>query len=277
MALLCGTLIEWGANVDEVGGILLARLPSFLAAAEGIAAIQENDPGEELFATNPDGVRAWQALSLMSLAAMAALTRSVPLREAARTNAELVMSLINLRERNREANFVATTLSFTDGMELTVLHPGEGKGFRVELEAVNANFHLFTLLQGELIGNGHLPGEPIDPKVLGIATGEIPHEELTNDQARFHFYNWAGLLPDGTLAGQDTQTWIWGETHPDDIPEFEGTRVVLLGPPVLGMRAWDSNFFANIHDALRSSVRVKEVLTAEEVAQWFERIRQAPR
>ena len=187
------------------------------------------------------------------------------------------MSLINLREHNREANFVATTLSFTDEMELLVLHPGEGRGFRVALEAVNTNFHLFTLLQGELIGGGHLPGEPLDEKIQGLATGVIPHEELTSDQERFHFYNWAGLLPDGTLAGQDTQTWIWGETHPDEIPEFEGTRVVILGSPVLGMRAWDSNFFANIHDALRSSVSVREELSAEEVAQWIERLRQAPR
>ncbi|MBA4187165.1 MAG: hypothetical protein C0467_04020 [Planctomycetaceae bacterium] len=277
MALLCGTFVEWGADSTEFGNLLLARLPGFLAEAESVADYVETVPGEKLFAINPDGFRAWQALSLMMLATMAVVTRRMDFRQEARVNAELVMGLVALRERNKEVNFVAQTLGFTDGMELVVLHPGEGRGFHIELEAVNTNFHLFTLLQGELIGGGLLPGDPIESNVVGVARGEIPHESPVIDHARFHFYNWAGLLPDGSLAAADTETWIWGEAHAEEIPEFEGVRVVVLGPPVLGMREWDGNFFANIHDALRSATRVIGELTAEQVTAWIDHIRRAPR
>ncbi len=277
MALLCGTLVEWGADATEFGNLLLARLPGFLRLAESAAERAESEASEKIYSANPDGFRAWQSLSLMMLATMAVLTRRVDFRQAARTNPELVLSLVVLRERNSEANFVATTLGYTDGLELIVLHPGQGRGFRVELEAVNTNFHLFTLLQGELIGNGHLSGDAIEPDVIRIARGEVPHELLVNDRARFHFYNWAGLLPDGSLAGAEMATWICGEAHPEDIPEYEGERVIILGPPVLGMRGWDSNFFANIHDALRSTTRLVEELTLEQVANWIEQIKQVPR
>ena len=52
---------------------------------------------------------------------------------------------------------------------------------------------------------------------------------------------------------------------------------MLIGPPLLGSRVWDSNFFANIHDALRSRVEVVEVLPPELVAIWLDRIKRVPR
>lgn len=46
-------------------------------------------------------------------------------------------------------------------------------------------------------------------------------------------------------------------------PLPDGRRVLLLGTPQLGGRSWDSDFFANFHDALRSRVTLLEVLTPE--------------
>src|SRR5262249_22674225 len=151
----------------------------------------------------------------------------------------LVNGIEALREQNQEADFVATTLGLTDGMELLVLHPGEGKGFRVELEAVNTMAHLFTLLQGELIGGGHLPGRPVDPAVIAVARGEVPHEKLLTDDARFHFYPWNAMRADGTLDAI-TGLFLGVEAVPQEIPLFEGERVLLLGPPAFGSRSWDS-------------------------------------
>jgi hypothetical protein len=277
MAMVCGTLIEWGASPDELAGLLLACLPGFLALAESIAEFADDNDAHTLYSKNPHAFKAWNSLSLMMLPTMAVLTRSAEHRQAARANADLVRGVEALRERNREANFVSMVLGFTDGMEVIVLHPGEGKGFRVVLEAVNTMAHLFTLLQCELINGGHLPGSPVEDEVLGVATGEVAPERLVNDHARWQFYNWTGLRPDGSLGGADMSTWLFVEDEPEAIPEFEGQRVVILGPPVLGMRMWDGNFFANIHDALRSQARVVEVLTAEQVSQLQERIRQARR
>jgi hypothetical protein len=277
MALLCGTLVEWGADPAELAPLLLARLPDFLAAAESVAQRVEVETPETLFAANPDGVRAWHALSLMLLPTMAVLARGTEFRQAARADAELAARVAALREHNREAEFVAQTLDFVDGLELVVLHPAEGRGFRVELEAVHTNAHLFTLLHGSLINGGHLPGRPIGEELLGVATGEVPHETLLTDDARWQFYTWRGLHADGSYAGADVSAWLFVEDSPRVIPEFEGQRVVILGPPVLGLRGWDSNFFANIHDALRSAARVVSELTPEEVADWCGRIRRAQR
>lgn len=275
MALLCGTLVEWGADPGELAPLLLARLPAFLAQAEAVAGRAERADPQTLYSENPHGFAAWQGLSLMLLSAMAVLTRSVQVREAARANADLVRGIEALREHNREADFVAQTLEFVDGVGLVVLHPGEGKGFRVQLEAVRTNAHLFTLLQGELIGGGHLPGAAVDPEVIAVARGEVPHEKLLDDHARFHFYPWTAMGADGSLDFAAGLVVLPVDGRPGALPEFEGERVLLLGPPVLGLRGWDSNFFANIHDALRSAARVTEVLTAEDVADRLARIRRA--
>src|SRR5262249_30881783 len=157
-------------------------------------------------------------------------------RQVARGDRALMDGLADLEADVPEANFLHQVLGFTDGLELLVLHPHERKGFRVVLEAVNFNFHLFTLLQGVLIGDpahGLLAGPAPDPRMLAVARGEEPHTELLSDHARFHFYNWTGWLPDRTYAATDLATWVWGEGRPRDIALFEGRAVVLLGPTVL--------------------------------------------
>jgi hypothetical protein len=277
MALVCGTLIEWGADPGELAGLLLARLPTFLALAESGANLTDSAQAPVLFASQPDAFKAWNSLSLMLLPAMAVLARGMEFRQAARADADIVRGIAALRERNKEANFVAMVLEFVDGLELLVLHPAEGKGFRIQLEAVRTMAHLFTLLQGELINGGHLPGEPVAADVLGVATGAIAQEKLHHDHARWQFYNWTGLRADGTYGGGDVSTWLFVEDSPMAIPEFEGERVVILGPPVLASRSWDSNFFANIHDALRSAARVVEVLTSEQIIVLQDGIRRMQR
>jgi hypothetical protein len=72
-------------------------------------------------------------------------------------------------------------------------------------------------------------------------------------------------------------TWVFGEGVPAAIPELDGQRIIILGPSLLASRSWDSNFFANIHDALRSRTTIVEVLSPEQVNGWLERIKREPR
>ena len=53
--------------------------------------------------------------------------------------------------------------------------------------------------------------------------------------------------------------------------------MALIGPTVFGSREWDSNFFANVHEALRSRVDVVGVLPRDEVVEWLDRIARARR
>jgi hypothetical protein len=279
IAISCGTLVEMGGDPAIVAPHLFATLPRHLDLARQHRDRAKRKPNddESLFADDPDGMQAAKGLTYLLLPTMAVICRAMAFRQQARAIPEIVNGVQALRDTNREADFVAQVLGFTDGIELLVLAPQERKGFRVTLEAVNNNFHLFTLLQGALTGAGHLEGEPTDPEVLGIATGEIPHQTTRMDHARWHFYTWEGLRLDGSLAATDFRTWIPGDALAAEIPALEGERIVVIGPPVLGARSWDSNHFANIHDALRSGVRVTEVLTPGQVLVALNKIQQMQR
>lgn len=271
VALSCGTLTEMGGDPALVFPHLLAALPRHLTLS--VRAREAGLSPSELFDADPEAARAYAGLRYLLLSTMTVICRGAAFRRALRANPAIADAVEKLRDGHAEADFVAQVLGFTDDLELLVLAPNECKGFRVRLEAVATCAHLFSLLQAELINGGHLAGEPPDPEVLAVARGESAPTQALADHARFHFATWGGLNSDGALAGVDFASWIGVELLPSDIPAFDGVPVVLVGPMVLGSRAWDSNFFANVHDALRSRVEVVEVLPREQVSAWLDRIR----
>jgi hypothetical protein len=274
IALSCGSIVEMGCDPGLVFPHLLAALPGHLALAR--RARERKKPQEE-FADDPEAARALAGLSYLLLCTMTVICRRAEFRQALRASPEVVEGVAALRPHSSEANFVAQVLALTDGVELIVLAPQDGKGFRFALEAVNNNFHLFTLLQAALTLGEHLPGDPPEPELLGLATGEAPQPTVRVDHALWHFYSWRGLQPDGTLAATDFRTWLAGDASPADIPQLDGTRIVVIGPTVLGRRSWSSNEFACIHDALRSRAELVEGLSDGEVGKWAERIKRAKR
>lgn len=265
VALCCGTMVEWGADAGAVFPHLLAELPRHFALARRGAD----------FDADPDAARAAAGLTYLLLATMTVICRDAAFRRALRANADIVGHIAALRETHREASFVAQVLDLTDDLELVVIAPAEQKGFRVRLEAVATNAHLFTLLQAELIDGGHLAGEACDPDVVAVARGERAPTQVLHDHARFNFVTASGLTADGTLDGFNSLISLPVEETPANVERFDGVPILLIGPNVLGSRAWDSNFFAGIHDALRSRAEVVEVLPAAQVAAWLDRIRQA--
>lgn len=274
IAINCGTLVEIGGEPGLVFPHLLAELPRHLSLTERTRAQSELAPSA-LFDTDPDAAKASAGLTYLLLATMTVICRDAAFRQAMRANPEVVAGIAALRNGHREADFVAQVLEYTDGVELIVLDPTEHKGFRVALEAVATCAHLFTLLQAALIDGGHIAGEATDPEVVGIARGEIQHERLLSDHARLHFYAWYALRADGTLDPFPLGALLGVEVSPTDIPLLDGSRVIVLGPPLFGSREWDSNFFASIHPALRSRAEIVEVLPGEQVQAWLDRIKQA--
>jgi hypothetical protein len=278
IALACGTLVEWGGDPGAVFPHLLSELPRHLALARRAHEREETAPGA-LFDEDPDAARASKGLTYLLLATMTVICRNARFRQPLRANPEIVSGIEAIHSAHREANFVARVLDLTDDLELLVLAPNERKGFRVALEAIASCGHLFTLLQAALIDGGHLVGEPTDPEVLAVARGEQPHEQLLTDHARFNFAPWYSLVSADSLAESalDGLIAMGVEAHPAGIPQFDDVPVVLVGPTAFASRSWDSNFFANIHDALRSRVEIVEVLSEAETAKWIERIKAAPR
>jgi hypothetical protein len=278
LALLCGSHVEAGGDPTIAVDAVVDRLPAVLTgAAATLDRLGDGADPADLFAENPDTVKSWKALRYFVLPAMAMLTRDMAARQRARTKPDLREAIDAVEPHQTDARFLGMTLDLIDGLELLVLHPGQGKGFRVELEAVASNPHLFTLLQGELLGEHRLDGPEPDSEAVGVAGGWVLPDRHVSDRALFHFYDWSGLDADPDSDVLHLGASVWADGRPDQIPEFEGARVVLLGPPVFGLRGWDSSFFPLFHDALRPDVRVTEELTPEQVADWLGRIREAIR
>lgn len=252
LALTCGTLVEWGASPSLAGDAIVGRLAGVVAA--------ETVDGE--------------VVKRLVIASMAHLCRDAVTREAARRRPRFYEDLTRCAERAPHARYVTAVLELTD-RDLTVLAPTQRRGYRVRAEAVRTNFHLFTLLQGALIGEpsgGWLAGAPVADDVLAEATGEARPTGGLQDHQRFHFHDWSSVAPDGSLRG-DLRSTLWGEGTPLDIPAFDGEAFVVLGPAVLGSRVWNSGFFVgDVHDALRSGVTVLEQMPAEELDRTLARL-----
>ncbi|MBM3978765.1 MAG: hypothetical protein FJ304_00500 [Planctomycetes bacterium] len=265
LALCCGTFVEWGADPAVLFPHLLAELPRHLALARRGAD----------FDTDPDAARAAVGLTFLLLATMTTICRRASFRQALRADAAISEHVAALASSHREARFVADVLALTDDLELLVLAPHAGKGFRVRLEAIATCAHLFTLLQALLIDGGHLARESCDADLVAVAHGERAPQQLMPDHARFHFATWGGLDANASGPNDVLAAWVPVEASPREIPTFEGTPVLLVGPNLLGSRYWGSDFFANFHDALRSNVELVEALPAERAAVWLDRLRRA--
>ena len=60
--------------------------------------------------------------------------------------------------------------------------------------------------------------------------------------------------------------------EPSGIASIDGTQVLLLWPPVLQSRSWNSGFFVPILEASLPDVEVLEVLPEEAVNTWWARL-----
>lgn len=145
--------------------------------------------------------------------------------------------------------------------ELVVLHAEQPSGVRVKYENISNCFHLFTLLQGALTG---FPGALKTSKsVLAVAKGDSYDD--VSDSAWWHFGQ--GNVPKADIAGS-----VFGEASPNSIARVDQQQVILLWPPILQGRSWDSGFFAPVlSSALPSVTRVSE-LSSDEVRQWREKL-----
>lgn len=251
VAIICGSIVEAGADANIAVRAVLDRLAQHVTLAARVAPRVDTVSPERLFAENAEAFGAWRTLRFRLLAAMTMLHRNLSARQYARELPGLAGVLTEIEPFLPEADFLLQVLALTDGMKLVVLHPELRRGYRVVLEAIGRNFHLFTLLQAALIGDpaqGFLPGAPTDKRAVAVARGETLPTEDDHDMARFSFQNWFALKSDGT----NIASWIWGEGAPAEIALLGGERIVLLGKSALASRSWQG-FFLNIHDALRCS------------------------
>lgn len=318
VGLNCGSLVERGGDTGIAGPALLDKLPRVLETATDFyrrcRAAAEADPdlaaelkgraeesGEEydldaliadeswdglaqrygpaLYKEAPAVVLGHMSEHMFGLGVIAHLSRSKPLRAAARRRPELFAAIRAADDAaGRPQSFLAQMLQVLDDEPLVALHPGQGKGYRLTMSGVADNFQLHTLLMGTLIGNpaaGWLKGDRPGRDAVAACTTGLADRNAPIVSGQFNLWNWTGVRPDGTLPeGTDgNEHWVWNEGVPADIRPFEGQRVVVLGPAPYS-RTWRAG---RTFGGLAPELTVEEQLSPAAVQDWLGRLATAPR
>jgi len=304
VAVFCGALVERGMVPTIAIGPILDRIErdiapdaiAFVAACEQAAqddpsppqiegdgrerAAEPNHPqdpverhSERIAPLMPREAQSFEALSPFSMAAVAMLSRSIEARKASRSRPALHAALDKLGGQYGHAGFLWVMIQVLDDEPIVVLHPGEGKGFRVRISGLADNFQLHTLLADALIGR--FPGRwlrgarPSRAEVAAARDGAVS-ENGSGAHGAFNLWTWRGLKADGTLRDpmSGSSHWIWNEGVPADVPLFDGERIVLLGPPPYP-RSWTAG---RRFPFMVGDLRVERILTRGEVRDLIGRI-----
>ncbi len=152
-----------------------------------------------------------------------------------------------------------------------LLHPQSRRGWWAHYENVSMCFHLFSLLQcavGARLEGGREP----DAAVLAAATGSgdgpdgTGSNEPVSDGAWWHYGH--ALAPAHELAGS-----IWGEARAASIPRVDDHQVIVLWPPILRGRSWDSSFFTPHLQQMPASFSLDDPLSPQDCDAWFARLK----
>jgi hypothetical protein len=212
---------------------------------------------------------AWESLRSRALLAVACVSHSPKLRaKIQKSRQDLLEAVYPLEEEMEELLFLSQIMKVLPDQTMLAIHPGQRRGFRVEVKDVTTNLELFVLVADAIVGDpkkGFLEGRRPNAKALAaLKDPDRAPKKAPEVPLPWHLSNWTALRPDGTLpdAGdQRPQNWIGFEGVPLDIVPFEGERVLLFQKPIM-RRSLDveASF-----ETLTPRVALKAKLTGPEV------------
>lgn len=286
-ALLAGALVERGGPVAGVAAALLPKLGAWVersvSALELVLASQpaperEDDLGD-------DGDLAWVDAQLLAdptqphwhllhelRAPCAALLGASP--EWRHRLASLLPALTVLEPYHEGAAWLRRLLAVLDDEPVVVLHVAERRGYRCRMSGIASNFDLFVLLVDALGGDtaeGWLDVPAPPPEAIACLCGGGPQNPGVNVECPWNVYTFEGLAEDRTLPEPGdysaAPSWVWGDGEPCEIPPFEGTRVLLLGPPSYPRMIGVERTFSTLRASLQA-----EQLSGSDTAAYIERV-----
>jgi hypothetical protein len=200
-------------------------------------------------------------LELLAQGIVAHLSRDTTTLRTLQSNEEIVGELERVESCSAGPMWILELVRKASG-RIIVMHGEQPLGARVEYRNISNCFHLFTLLQAALAGS--MPGaRKINFDILAVARGE--HLATCSDEAWWHYGQ-------PVVGPPDIMTSVFGEQNPRSIGSIDGQQIILLWPPILGSRAWDAGFFGPALHAAPAEVHLIEMLSAEEVTMWRQRI-----
>ena len=260
LSLTCGTVAESGIPAEIFGAALLTHFPSWLpdlpASLPDGAGCANPTAGQESL------LKLFQFLCQSMVSHLARLPEH---RKVLGQDLKLLERLDDLGACSFGALWVREALTKNSDTVL-LLHVAERQGVRLRYTNVSNCFHLFSLLQtavGTALPGGRTPDETVAAVARGKRVASI------SDEAWWHYGN--PLVPRAELTAS-----IWGESLARDIPRVDGQQMMLLWPPQLKARSWDSAFLQPHLDAMPADASVDAALLPAEMAHWLDRITTAP-
>ena len=282
LALMCGSLVEDGADPAILFAVLQDLLRQWLRTLSPYCAQEVEDDDDEVeeadrqawqdarsrMADVPED-RRWevealhQAADLLVLPMMTMVLRDRRNHAALVSDAELMALLHPMATSNDSLPFehlhylwLASQLGYED--ELVVLLPASMTGFIARAHAVNNNFHAFTLLQ--IIIGEHA-------QALGVKREIAPREpDQDGDTADFQWLQ-ADAYANGALI--DAMRYAWGEAALRHNASRHGRRVLIALETDEGMKRNWSGFNGAMHEAQQPSMTFTRYLTRDEVASYL--------
>jgi len=286
LALVCGALIERGCDPLTISHPLTERLEALLKSSVTladacIAQLPQSEDGDEdlkeaferarsqLIPTMPHENADWEALAIFWRPAIAAFSVSAEARAAAR---HLREPAARISEYHEAGHWLELMLGVLDDEPIVVIEPETKLGILGRISGVVDNFQLNVLLMDGFPKSGLFARRRVAQRVAAVARGEGPQQSSDTVTGVWNLYTWEAIeseaiLPDpGDTAS--SKYWIWNEGTPADIPEFDGRRVILLGPASYP-RSWQSQ---RMFSKLRAKLEIEGKLTKDEVEDWLSRM-----
>lgn len=286
LAVVCGALVERGCDPSILAPTITERLrpllESSVALADACLARMPTSEGEdrnpaEVFEevreqqaeVMPAEAAAWEALDCFWCPAIAAFSVSASARAAARGLRELAARISAYHEGG---HWLDKMLSVLDDEPILAIEPQTTLGILARISGVVDNFQLNVLLMNGFPATSILSPRRVSRRVVNVARGEGPQQTEDVVTGVWNLYTWQAIepgfrLPDPNDYGSRGH-WIWNEGIPEDIPVFEGRRVILLGPASYS-RSWPSQ---RMFDKLPAKLECERKLAKGEVHDWLQRM-----
>jgi hypothetical protein len=264
LAVWLGAGVERGRNAEPTCAPVLETFLKWSMTVETPPEREESEADEDLAADvaapDPDP-ETIAGLQLLGQSLVAHLARSPDQRQAATQNQAIYREVRRLEHLSNGAAWVMHLFRQCSG-RLVVLNAGNKNGVVVRYENIANCFHLFTLLQGALANLMPDADQPSE-ELLAIARGRA--EGTARDHAWWHYSQ-------PTINKPDIVGSVWGEMAPDGIASVDGSQVLVLWPPIMASRTWDTGFFAPILYASPPHIEVLEILSPQELDAWWQRL-----
>jgi hypothetical protein len=217
----------------------------------------------------PQENHAWELLGEIWPAAIAVLSRSPSARAAARPLREPAHAI---SEFHAAGHWLWQMLSVLDKEPLLVIEPQTSLGIVGTISGISENFQLNVLLMDQFPQRGWFARRRVPKRVADISRGIGPQQSEELVTSVWNLYTWQAIQPGLSLPDPNDYGggghWVWNEGIPEDIPVFEGRRVVLLGPRSYP-RSWRSQRTFNL---LPAELAIERRLTAAEARDWLQRM-----